>query len=163
VGKLFLLFTVVPLIELSLLLFVGAHLGLGATVALVLFTGLVGAWLAKSEGLRVFRRWQEAIAEGRLPEEGVLSGLMVLVGGVFLITPGVLTDVLGFALMLPASRRWIANHIRRRMERQIETGSVQVFTFGFQNGFPGARLPGVMEPGPGGIIDVQGEVIDDHK
>ncbi len=84
VGKLLLLFTVVPLVELYLLLVIGSSIGFWPTVAIVLTTGLLGAWLAKSEGLRVYRKWQASLAQGRLPEEGVLGGLLVLVGGVLL-------------------------------------------------------------------------------
>jgi UPF0716 protein FxsA len=141
---LFLAFTVIPLVELYLLLLIGRHVGALPTVMLVLVTGLIGALLARKEGLRVVRRWQQSLARGRMPEEGILGGLLVLVGGVLLVTPGVLTDVVGFLLLLPPSRRWIARRVRRVLERRIADGTVRVTTF--QSGpFPG----GPFGPPPG--------------
>lgn len=107
-GWLFLLFTALPLLDLWVLLHIGRALGLWSTVALVLATGLAGAWLAKAEGLRVLRDWQRALAEGRLPDEGVLSGALVLAGGLLLVTPGVITDALGLVLLFPPTRRLAA-------------------------------------------------------
>ncbi|MFW5921071.1 MAG: FxsA family protein [Polyangiales bacterium] len=151
-GKLLLLFTAVPLVELYLLLLVGSLLGFWPTVGIVLLTGMVGAWLAKSEGLRVLRRWQAALGEGRVPEEGVLDGLLVLVGGVLLVTPGVLTDVLGLALLVSPSRRAIARVVRRRVERKIEQGQIRVVSYG----------PGMGERPPEPrrrFIDAEGEEV----
>jgi UPF0716 protein FxsA len=130
VGKyLFLAFTLGPLVELYLLLLVGQHVGLWPTVGLVFFTGLLGAVLAKQEGLRVVRRWQESVAQGRMPEEGILGGALVLVGGVLLITPGVLTDLAGLLLLLPPTRRWVAARVRRALERRMAAGTLRVTTF----------------------------------
>lgn len=153
-GKLLLLFTAVPLIELYLLLLVGRLLGLWPTVAIVLLTGMVGAWLAKSEGLRVLRRWQTALGEGRVPEEGVLDGLLVLVGGVLLVTPGVLTDVLGLALLLPPSRHVIARFVRSRVERKIEQGQIHVVRYSSGPEPPGAAP---RKQGRDPVIDADGE------
>jgi UPF0716 protein FxsA len=117
VGKLFLAFTLVPIVDLWLLLRIGGRLGLVPTVALVVGTGLLGAWLARREGARVLQGWRRAMADGRLPEEGVLSGALVLAGGVLLVTPGVLTDVAGLALLLPPTRRVAADGLRRWLRR----------------------------------------------
>jgi UPF0716 protein FxsA len=142
VGKLFLLFTAVPLVDLWVLLQIGRALGFWSTVALVVATGLVGAWLAKAEGLRVLRDWQRALAEGRLPDEGVLSGALVLAGGILLVTPGVLTDALGLLLLVPPTRRVAAAGLRRWLRRQIDAGRIHVVSRG---GFGGPR-PGIDEP-----------------
>ena len=99
-GRLFLLFTVIPLAELWLLVQIGEVVGLPATLAAVVATGALGASLAKREGLRTLRAWQDSLARGQLPEEGLASGLLILVGGIFLVTPGVLTDVLGLSMLL---------------------------------------------------------------
>ena len=131
-GKwLFLAFTVIPVVELWLLVRLGGVVGAGPTIGLVLLTGAVGAFLAKQEGLRVLRDWQGAMERGRLPEDGVLSGLLVLVGGVLLVTPGMMTDVVGFALLLPQTRRPIADRIRARVEEKIRDGAMRVETQGF--------------------------------
>jgi UPF0716 protein FxsA len=157
VGKLILLFTVVPFVELYLLLLLGRLMGFFPTVGLVLLTGLVGAALARTEGLRVVRQWQQDLAQGRVPEEGVLGGLLVLVGGVLLITPGVLTDVVGFLLLFPSTRMVLVDILRRRLERQVREGNLHVWT--------STRGPGAGPwPPDSGIIDVEGEdVTDEHR
>ena len=119
-GKLFLLFTLVPVVELYLLIQLGGVLGAGATVGIVLTTGLLGATLAKREGGRVFGEWQASLARGELPKEGLVSSLLVLVGGIFLITPGVLTDLFGIAMLIPPSRRFVAGVLQRYVEKRFE-------------------------------------------
>ncbi|QRK04221.1 FxsA family protein [Archangium violaceum] len=132
----FLAFTVVPFIELYLLLAIGREVGFWPTVGMVLLTGLVGALLAKGEGVRVIRRWQEALVQGRMPEEGILGGVLVLVGGVLLVAPGVLTDIVGLLLLFPPTRKVVAAIVRRRLERRMAAGTLRVTTF--QSGpFPG--------------------------
>ncbi len=127
VGKwLFVLFTVVPLIELYLLIWLGGVLGFLETCAIVLVTGLVGAFLAKREGLRVLRSWQDSLAKAEMPEEGVLGGVLVLVGGVLLVTPGVLTDAFGLSLLFPPTRALIAKFVRARIASGIERGTIHV-------------------------------------
>lgn len=118
-GKLLLLFTVLPVVELYLLISIGKSMGAGPTIALVLLTGLLGAWLARREGTRVLRSWQGSLARGELPREGVVSSLLVLVGGVLLVTPGVVTDAMGLVLLLPWTRRWVAAAIRQRLEQRF--------------------------------------------
>lgn len=128
-GRLFVLFVLVPVLELALLIQMGRVVGLLPTVALVLLTGVLGASLARREGVRVFFRFQSEIATGRLPGQALFDGLCVLVGGALLLTPGVLTDLVGFALLLPRSRRWIQSRLRRSLERGIRDGTVRVVTF----------------------------------
>jgi UPF0716 protein FxsA len=122
----FVAFVVVPLTELYLLIWLSRWIGFGWTVAITLVTGVVGGTLAKHEGLRVWRRWASAIAEGRTPESGVAEGLLVLLGGILLLTPGVLTDALGFCLLLPPTRRRIAIGLRAAIERRIAAGTMRV-------------------------------------
>ncbi|HEX5748278.1 MAG TPA: FxsA family protein [Archangium sp.] len=144
---LLLAFTVVPFIELYLLLAIGREVGFWPTVGGVLLTGVVGAWLAKKEGLRVLRRWQESLAQGRMPEEGLVGGVLVLVGGVLLVSPGVLTDVVGLFLLFPPTRRLVAAVVRRRLERRMAEGTLRVTTFQSES-FPGANPfePRVSQP-----------------
>ena len=124
--KLFLLFTLVPLLELSLLILLGDLMGLQATVGLVFITGFAGAYLAKREGLRVLKEWQHSISQAALPSDGIMNGALVLVGGILLITPGVLTDVLGMSLLLPPSRRWIGRKVHLYVQKAIAEGRIQV-------------------------------------
>lgn len=149
-GRLFLLFTVVPLVELYLLIAIGRMLGAPATIVLVLVTGALGAWFARLEGARVIRRWQEALARQELPKDGVIDGFLIFVGGVMLITPGILTDIAGLSMVMPPSRRLIAGVVRRWFERQIAAGRVQVYATGYNQGPRGTP----------GVIDVEGEVVD---
>lgn len=117
--RLLLLFTLVPLVELALLIVVAKHTGLMFTIALVLVTGVVGAALARYQGRRCWRRVHEEIAAGRLPGDPLIDAVMILVAGALLITPGVLTDLVGFALLAPLFRRLVKNWLKRRFEAHI--------------------------------------------
>lgn len=123
---LLLLFVVVPLVELYLLIWLSGIIGFWATVAITMVTGIIGGTLAKREGLRVWREWNAAISQLRPPSEGVIDGVLVFVGGAFLITPGVLTDALGLILLLRPTRRAVASRIRQRVDAQIATGQLRV-------------------------------------
>jgi len=150
-GRLFLLFTVVPLVELYLLIAIGRALGPGPTIGLVLLTGALGAWFARLEGARVIRRWQEALARQQLPKDGLVDGVLIFVGGLMLITPGILTDIAGLSMVLPPTRRVLAGVLRRWFQRQVEQGRVRVYTSDATGRPPGS---------PPGVIDVEGEVVE---
>lgn len=122
--RLILLFTVVPLLELSLLLRIGGWLGAGPTLGLVLGTGFVGAWLARREGLRAWSAVQEQLARGQVPGRELLDAVLVLLAGVVLITPGILTDAAGFTLMTGRGRNWVAKRIRKRLEASIDAAQI---------------------------------------
>ena len=124
-ARLFLLFSIVPFIELFLLLTVGREIGIGPTVAMIILTAVIGAALAKREGWRVFTEWQQAVAEMRVPAEGINSGLLVLVGGALLIAPGVLTDIVGILLMIAPIRRVVARWIEARVQKHIEAAAAR--------------------------------------
>lgn len=127
--RLLLLFTVVPALELFVLLQIGAALGPTTTFLLILITGLVGATLAKREGIGVLRDLQGELENGLPPGSRIMEGVMVLAGGLLLITPGVFTDLAGFFLIAPPTRRWAAPRILKavtdRMDiRTISPGSM---------------------------------------
>jgi UPF0716 protein FxsA len=124
--KLFLLFTIVPTVELYLLIQIGKQIGGIQTIAIVIAMGMLGAALARAEGLRVLREWQEALGRGTVPADGVVSGVLILLGGVLLITPGVLSDIAGLLLFIPPVRRAVAHYVTRRLERAVASGSVRV-------------------------------------
>jgi|GEM_PF-1048978 len=113
-ARLFFTFTTVTLVELYLLVWMGTWMGFWPTLALVMTTALVGATLAKREGLKVLREWQTALAEMRVPKEGLTGALLVLVAGIFLMTPGLLTDVTGLLLLVPPVRRFVGKRIEAR-------------------------------------------------
>lgn len=147
-AALFLLFTLLPFVELYLLIRIGQVIGAWDTLLFVVLMGVVGAFLAKSQGRKVLREWSEAASQGRVPEEGVLGGMLVLAGGLLLITPGVVTDVVGLLLLVPFTRRMAARVLRRYFERKVALGQVQVQQFGFA--WPPTR-------GPRDVIDTDGE------
>ena len=99
-GKLLILFIAVPISELYLFMTIGKQIGLLQTLLIIALTAVLGAWLTKMQGARALARFQKATAEGRLPHEEVLDGVMILIAGVVLLTPGFLTDAVGFALLL---------------------------------------------------------------
>ena len=103
--RLLVLFTVVPLLERYLLIRVGDVIGVWPTVALVVFTGALGAFLTRLEGLRVLRRVQTELQHGRAPTADLLDGLLVVIAGAVLLTPGLITDAVGFFLLVPPGRR----------------------------------------------------------
>ncbi len=154
-GKLFLLFTVVPVLELYLLIQLGGILGAGATVALVLTTGLLGATLAKREGGRVFGDWQASLQRGEMPKEGLVSSLLVLVGGIFLVTPGVLTDLFGIAMLVPPVRRAAARMLQGYVEKRFELKPMT--PAGFVGAAAEAHVRAWAEPEAGEVIDVNAE------
>ncbi len=129
--KLFLLFTVVPVLELTVLIKMGTIIGTTNTIALILLTGVGGAALAKSQGLSLITRIQSDLQEGRLPAEELLNGAFVLVGGVLLLTPGFITDILGFILLIPFTRNLCKKWLRRKLEQKIASGGVYVDWQGF--------------------------------
>ena len=129
-GRLIFIFVAVPLLELAILLQIGQWIGLLPTVALVVTTGVAGAALARQQGIRAFLAVQREMASGRLPGRSLLDGLAILVGGALLLTPGVLTDVIGFGLLVPVSRRWLQRLARRGLERRIREGSVEFKVYG---------------------------------
>ena len=123
---LLLLFVVVPTVELILLIEIGQRIGTVATLALIVGTGIVGASLAKQQGINTFARLRQDLGEGRSPAVPIIDGVLILVAAAFLVTPGVLTDVVGFLLLVPMSRRLIRRNLKRRFERAIRTGAVGV-------------------------------------
>ena len=126
IFRLFLLFTLVPIIELMILIDLGTSIGLAPTLGVVILTGALGAWAARTQGFYVVSRIQAEMAAGRLPGAEMVEGAMVLVGGVLLLTPGLLTDAAGFALMVPAVRAVVRGWLMRKFEKMIEEGKVHV-------------------------------------
>lgn len=125
-GRLFLLFTIVPLLELFLLLRIGGAIGAWPTVAIVIVTGLLGAALARREGIRAWRAVSAELAAGQVPAVELLHGFLVLVAGVLLVTPGVVTDAIGFGLLARPIRTRFLRWLRRRFVGRIEVGGVEV-------------------------------------
>lgn len=119
-------FVLLPLVELALLLQVGRWIGLGWTLALVIITGLVGAALARRHGLRAWTAIRDELKAGRMPTSTLADGLLILIGGIVLLTPGLLTDIFGFAMLLPASRNAFKRALSRRFQRAVDRGETSI-------------------------------------
>lgn len=133
-GYLILLFTILPALELALLIKVGSHIGAFNTILIVILTGAVGAVLARYEGFRVLTKIQDSLQKGIMPSTDLLDGMMILAGGVALLTPGFITDILGLLLLFPVSRAGIKWLLRRKFQSMIERGQVVHFSpFGATN------------------------------
>ena len=143
---LLLLFILVPAIELALLLEVGRHLGTLPTLGLIAVTGVVGASLARRQGLAVLGRAQDQMARGELPTGSLADGVMILVAGALLITPGILTDAFGFLLLVPVFRDVVKNVSMNRLRKAIDENRVHVDVAGV--GFPSEVGPVIDVPPP---------------
>ena len=118
-GRLLILFILIPLVELYLLVAVGGRIGLPPTILMVVITGAWGAYLAKSQGLSILAKIQSETAAGRVPTAQLVDGLLVLIGGVVLLTPGLLTDLVGFSLMIPSFRAILRDRVKAKFAAQI--------------------------------------------
>lgn len=163
---LFVLFIVVPIIELAVILQVGQVLGIGPTLVALVAVSLIGAWLVRREGTRAWSQFRTALSAGRLPTNEVLDGALVLLGGALLLTPGFVTDLFGLSMIFPPTRALYNRALRNRVRvhflgaagpvgpsggtRQRPSGSGSS-----RLGGPGAAAGG---PGPEETIDV--EVVD---
>jgi UPF0716 protein FxsA len=115
-----LLFIVVPIAELYVILQVGQAIGVLDTIVLLILVSVVGAWLAKREGLGVLRRIRRSLDAGRVPGTELIDGFLILLAGALMLTPGFLTDILAILLLLPPVRVVVRRQLRRRFARRIE-------------------------------------------
>jgi len=141
-GRLLALFLLVPLAELAILVLIGREVGIVPTLGLVVVTALAGSWLLKREGAGVFRRIQSQLAAGKLPGRELMDGAIVLVAGVLLLTPGVLTDVFGLIGLLPPTRAVVRRYLERRMRAGLASGKLRVQVSGMAGGFMGGFAAG---------------------
>jgi len=123
-GNLILLFIFIPLIELALLIQIGQWMGIFNTIMLVILTGVFGATLARVQGLKVVNRINRDLASGIMPSDALFDGVLILIGGIVLLTPGVLTDLFGFFLLIPRGRQWIRDWLKRKIENTYQDGRV---------------------------------------
>ena len=126
--RLILLFTVIPLIELYLLIQVGRYLGSFQTIMIVLITGIIGCLLARSQGLSVQRQIRVDLQNGIIPTDSLIDGCFIMIAGALLITPGMITDVFGFILMIPFFRGWLKKRLKEILKRKFESGQFQYYS-----------------------------------
>lgn len=122
-GKLLFLFIAIPLIEISLLIKLGSAIGFWPTIFIQVGTGILGASLARLQGFFVWQKIAREMQVGRVPTDDMLSGVLILIAGVVLMTPGLITDFFGFALLVPASRNGFKRWMQGQFERRLDQGS----------------------------------------
>jgi len=120
------LFIALPITELALLLEIGEVIGGIETLAIVVLTGVIGASLARWQGLSVLLQFQRDMSQGKMPAPLLLDGLMIIISGALLITPGLITDTVGFLLLVPAFRAFVKLRIRRYIESRMQAGAINV-------------------------------------
>lgn len=125
--RLILLFTLVPLLELAILFRLNAYIGFFSTIGIVIFTGVLGAYLAKSQGREILFRIRYEMKDGRVPGEQLINGLCVLVGGAMLLTPGILTDIAGFSLVIPITREFMKGFVKKKLKKMVDEGNVNFY------------------------------------
>jgi len=125
--KLILLFTVMPVIELFILIEMSKTINIWTTIGLVLLTGVAGAYLAKSEGKVIITRIKAELDQGSVPGNQLLNGLCVLIGGALLLTPGLITDILGLSLVFPGTREIYKVFIKKKFSKMIESGNINFY------------------------------------
>ncbi len=117
-----LIFLLVPLAELYVIFQVGDSIGVLPTIALLVAASVAGSLLLRSQGRAVWRRFNDALRAGRIPQQEVMDGVLVIFGGAFLITPGFLTDIVGLILLIPPSRAVVRRFVARRLDRRVQVG-----------------------------------------
>ena len=127
--KLFFLFTLIPVIELALLIEIGSKIGVLNTVVIVILTAIIGAYMVRTEGMGVMFRIQKNMQEGVFPGAEMINGAMILVAGALLLTPGFFTDIFGFLMVIPLSRSYISNWIKKYIEKKMSNDEIHINRF----------------------------------
>ena len=117
-----LIFVGVPLAELALLIYIGNLIGVLNTILIVVITGILGALLARHQGLAALSRIRSNVERGILPSDDLLQGVLILIGGLLLLTPGIITDLAGFAMLIPPTRRIVTRWLQRLLQGKISRG-----------------------------------------
>lgn len=113
---LFLAFVVIPIVEIVLFMYIGSVIGIWATLAIVVATAFAGSWLVSRQGRQTWVNIQTEIVSGNAPTAQLVHGAMILVAGALLLTPGFLTDIIGFALLVPAVREALRGWFVKRLQ-----------------------------------------------
>lgn len=157
--RLFLLFTIIPLTELWLLLWLSSLTSPVVTFGLVVVTGILGAWLARKQGSQAWRKIQQHMVQGQPPTGVLLDGLMILIAGAFLITPGIMTDMVGFALLIPPIREIlkarVGEWLKQRALLQVRSQNTFYTSGAHFQGFQQSSEPSHTPTEEEDIIDVE--------
>ena len=124
--KLFLAFTLIPVIEIYLLIKLGSSLGALNTVILVIGTGITGAYLARLQGMQTMLRVRTSLQQGLMPTEDLIDALIIFAAGIVLLTPGFLTDLAGLLLLFPATRRYFKRFLKFKFEQWVNNQNINL-------------------------------------
>ena len=127
--KLFLAFTLIPVIEIYLFIKIGGSIGAFNTVAMVIITGFAGAYLARMQGMQTMFRVQTSLQQGVIPKEELIDALLIFVAGIVLLTPGFLTDAFGLLLLYPDTRNHFKRFLKRQFDRWVQNQNIDTYRF----------------------------------
>ena len=127
--KLFLAFTLIPVIEIYLFIKIGGSIGALNTVILVILTAFAGAYLARMQGLQTMFKVQASLQQGIIPREELIDALLILVAGIVLLTPGFMTDAIGLLLLYPSTRYHVKRYLRHKFDRWVQNQNINVHRF----------------------------------
>jgi UPF0716 protein FxsA len=123
--KLFLALTLIPLLEIYLLIKIGSYLGAFNTLLVVILTALLGAWLARQEGSKTMTKVREGLNRGELPAEEMLDAMLIFVAGIVLLTPGFVTDLAGLGILVPQIRYWFKRWLRKKFDEWVSSDKLR--------------------------------------
>ncbi len=121
--KLLILFVIVPVTELYILIEVGKKIGSLTTIGIIILTGIIGAYLVKSQGFMILKKIQNDLNEGIMPGDSLIQGAIILAGGILLLTPGFVTDIIGFIFLIPVSRNIVKKYLLKWLKGKIKEGN----------------------------------------
>jgi len=122
--KLLILFVIIPVTELYILIEVGKRIGSLTTISIIIFTGILGAYLVKNQGFMILKKIQNDLNDGIMPGDSLIQGAIILTGGILLLTPGFVTDTVGFIFLIPVSRNVIKKYLLKWLKGKIEKSNV---------------------------------------
>ena len=121
--KLLILFIIVPVVELYILIEVGKKIGSLPTIGIIVLTGILGAYLVKRQGFMILKKIQNDLNEGIMPGDSLIQGAIILIGGILLLTPGFITDIIGFVFLIPVSRLVVKKYLLKWLKGKIKEGN----------------------------------------
>lgn len=131
-SKLILLFIFVPFLELYILLQVGKHIGVLLTIIVVIVTGIAGAYLVKKQGFHIIMRIKRKMNEGIIPTDNLMEGVLILIGGILLLTPGFITDIVGFIITIPQSRKIFLMYFKKWVKNKIGDSKINYTNYNYE-------------------------------
>ena len=122
--KLLILFVIVPVTELYILIEVGKRIGSLTIIGIIIFTGILGAYLVKNQGFMILKKIQNDLNDGIMPGDSLIQGAIILAGGILLLTPGFVTDIVGFIFLIPVSRNVVKKYLLKWLKGKIKEGNI---------------------------------------